>query len=129
MYTGYAISQINFDEIAKEFPPMFPDVIGHHVTIRLGADVNMIPPTSAFIYLLDHYTDNKSIECFTVQVFDKVKRSDGGTYHLTWSIDRSMGVKPQDSNSLINKSGDGISITKHIHQTVRPFWVDGKVFT
>jgi len=67
-----------------------------------GAD-SVVPP-EAKINLIGHCKTDK-IECFVVEVDGSMVREDGKIYHLTWSLDRSKGAKPVDSNKAIEDKG------------------------
>lgn len=105
MYTAYEIPRSVFDKIVEVFPPKYPDTIGHHVTVEFGVSAETPIPEDAEIKLIRHLYyvigSSKDVECFIVSVNDSTERPDGGTYHLTWSIDRSTGANPVDSNELV----------------------------
>lgn len=40
-----------------------------------------------------------------VAIEGATERSDGSTYHVTWSLDRARGRVPKDSNRMIAEQG------------------------
>ena len=84
------------------FVEVHPDFIGHHVTYMFGKDSEL--PENATIKVIGRCITDK-IQCFVVEVNGKVARKDGSIYHLTWTINRSKGAKPVDSNRAILENG------------------------
>ena len=98
------------------FPPKFPDVLAHHVTIRTGVLESDPLPEPAQIVVQGYAYDPKGIEALVVNVNGSTSRPDGSVYHCTWSLDRSKGFEPVDSNDLVLNSGwvvvaDTVSVT------------------
>lgn len=102
MYSAWALSDSSKTKIANIFGQAHPDLIGHHVTYMFGND--SVAPEEAKIALVGHCVTD-SIECFVVEVNGSIKRQDGAIYHLTWSLDKSKGAKPVDSNKAIEANG------------------------
>lgn len=108
-YTGYEISDADRKMLARVFPPKFPDFIGHHVTWKFGAtDPTDLPPDGTLRVV--GYASDDSLECLVVELDGNIRRPDRATLHITWSLDRSAGRKPVDSNELL-RSG---------YQAIRP---------
>ena len=49
--------------------------------------------------------DGRGVQALVVRIDCAVARPDGSTYHVTWSLDRSRGRKPVDSNEVIRRHG------------------------
>ena len=96
-YSAYVLTDETRDALLKAFPPKFPDVIAHHITIELGGKT---PPEAADIQVVGRGSDD-SLEALVVAINGHTKRPDGSTYHITWSLDRSKGRKPVDSNKVL----------------------------
>lgn len=103
MYTAYQLDDNSRAELMKRFPPAFPDVIGHHVTVEFGVPKDTEAPQPTDIQVVGHATDKESIEALVVSVNGTTRRPDGKIFHITWSLDRSKGRKPVDSNGLLEK--------------------------
>lgn len=97
-YAGYLLSEQSRVELMEIFTPLFPDVIGHHVTYSFGSDE--FPPDVTSACVIGYIRDN-SLECLVVSIDGNIHRPDGKIYHITWSLDRSLGRKPVDSNKVL----------------------------
>jgi hypothetical protein len=83
--------------------PAYPDVIAHHVTAQFGKDPQM--PDFVTAEVIGFADDGEGVQALIVRINGSTRRPDGGTYHITWSIDRSKGRKPVDSNTVIAEKG------------------------
>lgn len=105
-YLAYELDSASRAQLLEVFPPRFPDVIAHHITIQYGvakpADDQLGERVS--INVVGHAEDD-SLEALVVEVLGRMERPDGKTYHCTWSLDRSKGRKPVQSNGLIKAAG------------------------
>lgn len=90
-------------KLIKHFPPKFKDFIGHHITMEFGVSKNTELPDQPRDIKVVGYASDDSLEALVVSVDGKIKRPDGSIYHITWSLDRSKGRKPKDSNQLLTK--------------------------
>ena len=111
MYLAHVLSKDARKTILDKFPPKFPDVIAHHVTIKIGVSTSEKIPSPAKVTVIGYIKD-ESLEALVVTVNDKKFRPDGKRYHITLSLDRSKGRTPAQSNALI--------LTK-VFDTVTPF--------
>ena len=102
MYSGWRLDQSSIEKLKNLYAPVHPDFIGHHITYMFGDD--SVKPEAADIKVIGHCVTDK-VQCFVVEVNGVVARPDGEIYHLTWSIDRSKGAKPVDSNAAIKENG------------------------
>lgn len=102
MYSGWLISDKSLQKLKNLYAPVHPDFIGHHVTFMFGKGSEM-PPEAEINVIGQCITDK--VQCVVVEIDGKVVRPDSGIYHLTWSIDRSKGAKPVDSNKAIEEHG------------------------
>jgi hypothetical protein len=102
MYSGWLISESSIKKLKNMFVEVHPDFIGHHVTFMFGKD-SELPPEAEISVIGQCITE--TIQCFVVEVNGKVARPDSSIYHLTWTIDRSKGAKPVDSNKAILENG------------------------
>ncbi|WP_434083261.1 hypothetical protein, partial [Escherichia coli] len=53
--------------------------------------------------IVGYANDSEGLEALVVEVDGTVDRTDGKIYHCTWSLDRSKGFKPADSNKLVSQ--------------------------
>ena len=124
-YTGWRLTESSREMLLKRFPPRYPDVIAHHITLSLGKGA----PEHATIKVIGYVTDGVGLEALLVSVNgSSVRGSDNTRYHITWSIDRAAGYKPVHSNRVIseNKSDDfgGWTSEHAIDIETEGFWVD-----
>lgn len=108
MYTGYLIDQASVQELKRRFPPKFSSFIGHHITEKFGVGANHPEPKQPDkVEVIGYVADETlGVEGFLVSVDGEVRRSSGGMYHLTWSIDRALGAKPVHTNDIIHNAVD-----------------------
>jgi len=103
MYTAHVLDKKTRRELAKTFPPKYPEFVGHHVTLKFGVPKDTPIPSSAKVEVVGYADDGEGLEALIVSVNGKKVRPDGGVYHITWSLDRSKGRKPVDSNKLVKQ--------------------------
>lgn len=104
MYIGLVLNNQNREALNQRFPPKYSDFIGHHITLEFGVHKNAeLPPQPKNVQVIGYADDGDSIEALVVSIDGVSERPDGGTYHITWSLDRSKGRKPVDSNKLLTK--------------------------
>lgn len=87
------------------FPPLFPEVVAHHITERFPAPRIVSLPDAQTAEVVGYSTDGISVECLIVAINGSTERPDGKTYHITWSLDRTKGGRPFKSNLVIQNLG------------------------
>jgi hypothetical protein len=104
MYSAYTLSETQRDFLLRAFPPIYPDVIAHHITDTFPVkSVEDFKPGVATIEVCLHLHDPvRRVECLVVRVNGQNWRKDKKAFHITWSIDRSAGAKPVHSNSVVD---------------------------
>lgn len=126
-YEAYVLTEASRERLATMFPPKYPEWVGHHVTHRFGVPRReskwsgplLVHPYGNFVMpergegvfgetgvFVIGYAEEDGIEALVCTVDGGSKRPDGGTYHITWSLDRAKGKKPVDSNGLIARIGN-----------------------
>lgn len=101
-YTAYVLDQESRAALAKQFPPKYPEFIGHHITVQFGVPRDAVAPTAAKVEVVGYTDSGDGLEALVVSVDGETTRPDGKVYHITWSLDRSK-YKPVDSNALVMK--------------------------
>jgi hypothetical protein len=108
-YEAYAVPENVRKTLAVKFPPKFPEFIGHHITNQFVKknDQALAAGAGAKVKVYAHVEED-GLEALAVTVNGKENRAkDNKQYHITWSLDRSKGKKPFDSNKLLASfSGD-----------------------
>ncbi len=109
MYTAYVLDDKSRRELQKRFPPKYPEFLGHHTTVKFGVPVDTPKPHTADLSVIGYADDGEGLEALVVEVNGKSIRSDGSIYHITWSLDRSKGRKPVQSNKLVQAGFEKIT--------------------
>lgn len=104
-YTGWLITDEDKATLLEVFPPSYPDVYAHHVTLKFGVPEDFPLPEQKIGVVVGFADDCKGIQALVVSIDGTTKRPDGSTYHITWSLDKEAGYKAVDSNDLIRFYG------------------------
>jgi hypothetical protein len=107
-YTAYVLDEQSRAALAKQFPPKYPEFVGHHVTVQFGVPRDTAAPPAAKIEVVGYADSGDGLEALVVSVNGSTTRPDGKVYHITWSLDRSK-YKPVDSNALVMR-GDWLAV-------------------
>jgi hypothetical protein len=110
-YLAFVLDDLSRQRILDMFPPRFPDVITHHVTLMVGDE----QPTNKTLAVLNSLIGSKSVqvigyalgdycEAVLVSINGRTATPQGRSYHVTVSIDRSNGAKPVWSNEVIKNA-------------------------
>lgn len=105
-YEAFVLDNSSRQALASIFPPKYPEWIGHHITHEFGVQKGPeekygVPQPCKVV----GYAEDDGIEVLVVAVGGVTIRPDGKKYHITWSLDRSKGWKPVDSNKVIQETG------------------------
>jgi hypothetical protein len=107
-YIAFVLDDESRDRVLESYPPQFPDVIAHHITLVFGVPVNQDVLSGFVSGFGDCVVDvigrvsGINIEALAVRVNGNIYRTDAKAYHITLSLDRSTGAKPADSNKLLS---------------------------
>jgi hypothetical protein len=104
-YSGWYIPEDERARLLALFPTYYPDVYAHHITSELGLYDALAMPESVSAEIIGFADDEEGVQALVVRINGTTERPIGGTYHVTWSIDRSKGRKPVDSNRVIENQG------------------------
>lgn len=103
-YTGYELTSSSRDLLHRLYPPTNPTWLGHHITELFGvSDDEPAPDAPQSVYAVG-YINVDGIDGFVVEVDGSSKRPDGKVYHITWSINKSKGIKPMHTNNVVHKA-------------------------
>lgn len=105
MSRGWKLDRREREDLLKQFPPTWPDVIADHVTYEPGRSGDTSPVHDTTARIVGQADDGDGVQALVVSIGDTVDRPDGSTYHITWSIDRGRGRHPVDSNEVIRQLG------------------------
>ena len=99
-YSAYVISSESRALIIKRHPALFPEQIAHHITHQFPDQKR--PPPVEEVKVVGYAKDiSFGLECLVVSIDGNSERPSGGIYHITLSLDRSLGAKPVLSNRLL----------------------------
>jgi hypothetical protein len=101
-YVGWELDHQDRDTLLGMIAPAYPDVIAHHVTLHMGEGALPVETEGQVVGFAD---DGHGVQALVVEIAGTTNRPGGGTYHITWSIDRAAGRKPVDSNHVIADKG------------------------
>ena len=103
--TGWKLEEPDRSRLLACFAPLFPDIVADHVTLRTGTDQRTPLPSETHGEVVGEIDDGAGVQALVVRIGGTTDRSDGSTYHLTWSLDRAKGRRPVESNAVIAKLG------------------------
>ncbi len=99
---GWLLDEAQRAELLQQFPPAYPNVVAHHVTLAVGAAAGALPaPTTGEI--VGRVDDGRGVEALVVRVDGGTERPGGGHYHITWSL--GAGRTARESNDAITALG------------------------
>lgn len=101
MYDALILSEQSRSILKAIYEPKYPDFIGHHVTLKFAPGKTYVKPLIENAQVVGYCDDGQGCEAFLVSVNGNTIRPDGKFYHITWSIDRSKGVKPVHAGDLL----------------------------
>lgn len=100
-WSGWRLLPAERVRLLRRIPTVYPDVYADHITHRYGFAEYELPSLALRARIIAIADDNKGVQTLVVTVNDNSIRPDGSTYHITWSIDRSLGRAPVDSNLVV----------------------------
>jgi hypothetical protein len=104
-YVGWALDDPERSRLLTYFRPVYPDIYAHHVTLAFGVSEDYPLPETTRGAIIGIADDRRAIQALVVEIGETIKRPDGNIFHLTWSLDRSMGARPMHSNDVIRSRG------------------------
>ena len=101
-YVGWLVDIEDRTALLARFPPRYPVVVAHHVTLKFG-DRAAVAPTEAEGKVVGEADDGAGVQALVVRIGGTTARPDGGTYHITWSL--AEGREARESNAVIADLG------------------------
>ena len=99
-YTAYVLDDSSRAALLEKFPPKYPKVVAHHVTVEFGVPEGTEAPPPASVKVIGYADSGDGLEALVCTVNGKADRPDGKRYHITWSLDPAK-YSPVDSNALL----------------------------
>lgn len=110
-YVGWELPEGERKRLLVQFPPLYPDVIAHHVTLVFGVGADCPLPEETQGFVVGIADDRVRVQALVIEVGGTTDRPDGSTYHITWSIDKRAGAKPVHSNEVVKKDARSVERT------------------
>ncbi|NNM73067.1 hypothetical protein [Enterovirga aerilata] len=101
---GWKLDRAERAALLARFPPAYPDPVADHVTLARSAEA-ALPARPRGAELIGRADDGAGVECLVVRLDGTTDRPGGGTYHVTWSLDRAKGRTAKESNDVLRERG------------------------
>jgi hypothetical protein len=101
--TGWKLDPVDRARLLSEFPPLFPQKVADHVTLRFGTDAATPLPVETAGEVVGQVDDGGGVQALVVQIGGITARGDGSHFHITWSLGTGRGAK--ESNDVIARLG------------------------
>ena len=98
---GWLLDAAERAALLERFAPVYPDIIAHHVTLKMKARPRAALPPACSGAIVGEADDGAGVQCLVVEVEGSSVRPDGGIYHITWSLDPHRRRRPVESNGVI----------------------------
>lgn len=102
---GWKLDEADRPSLLDRFQPVWPDVVADHITLKSGVAQDEPLPEPEQAQIIGSISDGEGLQALIVVVGGHSGRPDGGTFHITWSLDRSRGREPVQSNDVIADLG------------------------
>lgn len=102
---GWTLDPGEREKLIERFPPRYPDVVAHHVTLNPRADASTPLPPERSGTIVGEAEDGEGVQALVVAIGGGTDRPGGGTYHITWSLDKARGRRAVESNEVIARLG------------------------
>jgi hypothetical protein len=103
--TGWKLDAEDRERLLERFRPVFPDVVADHVTLRTDTNAGTPLPRETRGQVVGEIDDGAGVQALVVEIGGTTDRSDGSTYHVTWSLDCARSRRPVESNDVIARLG------------------------
>jgi hypothetical protein len=102
---GWRLDSADREALLTRFPPSWPNVVAEHVTLASGVGADAPLPSANSGEVVGEVDDGAGLQALVVEIGGTTERPDGGTYHITWSLDRTRGREPKQSNEVLAQRG------------------------
>lgn len=102
--TGWLLDPDDRARLLAAFPPTYPNIVAHHVTLQSSHGAGDPPlPAAAHGQVVGRADDGAGVEALVVAIAGTTERPSGGHYHITWSL--AEGRRAKESNDVIAARG------------------------
>ena len=99
---GWKLVRADRRALLGRFPPTYRNVVADHVTLA-KADEDAPLPQENQAEVVGRADDGRGVEALAVRLGGTTERPDGGTYHITWSLE--PGREARESNDVLAAQG------------------------
>jgi hypothetical protein len=96
---GWKLDREQRKELLQQFPPKYREVDADHVTLQTKAADDSPLPQETDGEIVGRADDGRGVEAMVVAIGGGTGRPDGGTYHITWSLE--PGREAKQSNDVL----------------------------
>lgn len=89
--------------LLDRFPPRYRNAVADHVTLATNASDEAPLPQEESGEIVGRADDGRGVEAMVVRIAGTTDRPNGGTYHITWSLED--GRRARESNDAIAGTG------------------------
>lgn len=108
---GWLLGPEDRERLLALFPPAYPTVVAHHVTLGLGSEADLPLPRETEGVVVGSADDGAGVQALVVEIGGATRRPDGSTYHITWSL--AGGREAVESNDVLRKCGWTAATQRH----------------
>lgn len=102
---GWKLNGAEREALLKRFAPEWPDILADHITLATDASPDTPLPVETQGDIVGGINDGEGLQTMVVSIAGTTDRPDGGTYHITWSLDEARGRQAIQSNEVIANLG------------------------
>jgi hypothetical protein len=102
---GWKLQAAERARLLTELPPRYVDVVADHVTLKSGVEKDAAPPSDKSGEIVGVADDGEGVQAIVVRIDGTTDRPGGGTYHITWSLEKARGRRAKESNDVIAAQG------------------------
>ncbi len=101
--SGWLLDPEDRARLLTLFPPAYPRVVAHHVTLRADVPPGTRPPDGDSGMVVGLADDGAGVQALVVEIGGTTRRPDGATWHITWSL--GPGRQAVESNAVLRARG------------------------
>ncbi|MDB5454099.1 MAG: hypothetical protein JWO33_2677 [Caulobacteraceae bacterium] len=102
---GWKLDRAERQALLAALPPAYPEPVADHVTLESRVEANAKPPQNAVGEIVGVADDGQGVQAMVVAIDGTTDRPGGGTFHITWSLDRTKGREAKESNDVMAERG------------------------
>ncbi|HVF17388.1 MAG TPA: hypothetical protein VNA21_10760 [Steroidobacteraceae bacterium] len=102
---GWLVDPKTREMLLERYPPTYFNVVAHHVTLSSGIANDAGIPEHTRGKIVGRVDDGSGVEAMIVEIGGATDRPGGGTYHITWSLNRAAKREARESNDAIAQFG------------------------